>query len=651
MYKFMVFGHINKSVDAGGDLKITGYASTSDTDRVGDIILASAWTTNGGLDNYNKNPIILFNHDYDDPIGKAVDLQVDSRGLKITAIISKSAGDNTWGLINDGVLTTFSVGFMVKDAMYNEINDGFIIKDAELLEISVVSVPCNQEAVFNISKSLKPNELLEFKKELHIEGQTVEVPPIATVIVVPPEKSVMNEEQVKALVAEATAKAIADIEARNAAASAEATRKAAEDARITETATVAAQVATKSTEERLLADFESKLKANGENVQKTFDEMKAALEERSAELNAMRDSKHKFVDNSGGDWRKNKELIKEADNAFLLSKVMGVKSLTDTNFGKDFMQKFNTQSTVSVGLDNLELTVGLQIEHDIWNPLILAPLFPEIQMKSASMTFPIMPDAGYAEITGNTTASGAQPNGNLDPRGAGYGAPYQGITLTEQTLGVVKMISKTYLGNETEEDSLIPILPLIRDSMIRAHQRGVENMFLSGNYADGVYTSGSADGLLKFASTNGRTVTTAASNTKLTSAALFSMRKLMGKYGVDPRDVVYIVSQQAYFELIEDPEFADYDLVGSQANKLNGEVGRLYGSQVLMCDEFATPASGRYFALALNTRNFLVPRLRGVTVESDYRVEYQARVLVTSQRLGFAEKIPNAPSVVGLKYA
>jgi hypothetical protein len=125
----------------------------------------------------------------------------------------------------------------------------------------------------------------------------------------------------------------------------------------------------------------------------------------------------------------------------------------------------------------------------------------------------------------------------------------------------------------------------------------------------------------------------------------------MGKYGLKPQDLVYIVSQHAYFDLMEDAEFQDADLVGQQATKLTGEVGLLYGSRVLICDEFAAPAVDKVHALALNRRNFVVPRLRGVTVESEYQVEEQRRVLVTSQRLGFNEIIPAATSVVALRYA
>ena len=43
--------------------------------------------------------------------------------------------------------------------------------------------------------------------------------------------------------------------------------------------------------------------------------------------------------------------------------------------------------------------------------------------------------------------------------------------MTERTLSTKKLISQSYLGNETEEDAIIPILPLIRESMVRSHAR------------------------------------------------------------------------------------------------------------------------------------------------------------------------------------
>lgn len=653
-----------KSVNEGQDgvLKIVGYASTSDTDRVGDVIVPEAWTK-GGLNNYLLNPIILFNHKYDRPIGRVTNIEVDAKGLRIEGEISSSA-DEVYGLIRDGVLSTFSVGFKIVEADYNEVTDGYIVRAAELLEVSVVSVPCNQTAIFSVAKSLgSDTEIAEFNIEVNaIKGQVsnneevntsnnIETSPKTGAKKVPTEKKKMDEEELKALIEKATADAIAKQKAEDEKTAKEAADRKAEADRLEEAAKTAVTVATKTMEEKLLTDFGNKLKENNENFEKTFNEMKSDLEAKSAELKAMSESKRFFSDRtSSTDPLSDPSNLASATDAFMLSKALR-KPIDQTKFGKETLEKVNLHSTVNVGVDRLETTVGTNIERDIWNELVLAPMFREINMNSAQMTFPLMPDAGYAEITTATTAAGSQPNGNVDQRGAAFGTPYAGVTLTEKTLSTIKMISKGYLGNETEEDAIIPILPLIRESMIRSHARGVENLFLAGNYTQGVYTSGAANGLLKFASTAGRTVTTASASTVLTSAALLGLRKVMGKYGLNPKDIVYIVSQDGYYQLMEDPEFADADLVGMQnAVKLTGEVGRLYGSQVVMCDEFAPAAAGNYLAAAVNRRNFVVPRLRGMTIESEYQTENQRTVLVTSQRFGFDEIIADAKSVVGLKY-
>ena len=152
------------SEDDDGGLDIKGSASTNAIDRAGDIIEHDAWTK-GGLENFKSNPIILFNHNYDRPIGRAKELSVDGDGLNITARISKSASEIK-DLIKDGVLGAFSVGFKVKDAEYMTETDGYKIKDAELFEVSVVSVPCNQNAVFSVAKSFdNMEEYNKFKKD------------------------------------------------------------------------------------------------------------------------------------------------------------------------------------------------------------------------------------------------------------------------------------------------------------------------------------------------------------------------------------------------------------------------------------------------------------------------------------------------------
>ena len=89
-----------------GSVMIRGMASTSDFDRAGDSISHEAWAK-GGLKNFEKNPIILFNHDYDRPIGRATGLKITENGLELEAKISKSAPANVCELVKEVSLGLF----------------------------------------------------------------------------------------------------------------------------------------------------------------------------------------------------------------------------------------------------------------------------------------------------------------------------------------------------------------------------------------------------------------------------------------------------------------------------------------------------------------------------------------------------------------
>ena len=140
------------------NLKIAGYANTTAKDRAGDIVTANAWAK--GVDNFRRNPVLLYQHKHDCPIGKVNKITVDKKGIFVEAAVSKAAEDNhgIQTLIKDGALKSFSVGFKVKDGKYNRDEDSMYITDVELLEISVVSVPCNQDSLFSVRKSFETDD-------------------------------------------------------------------------------------------------------------------------------------------------------------------------------------------------------------------------------------------------------------------------------------------------------------------------------------------------------------------------------------------------------------------------------------------------------------------------------------------------------------
>ena len=659
------FKSLGETDDGGIDIK--GSASTNGLDRAGDIIESDAWTK-GGLENFKNNPIILFNHNYDKPIGRAKDLKVTENGLEISAKISKAAGDVTQ-LIKDGVLGAFSVGFKVKEADYMTETDGYKIKDAELFEVSVVSVPCNQGATFGLSKSFDSMEQYNEYKQTFYKANPAESADAVNVEQPrreeshnmetnmskenksPESNSEFNLEAFAKQVAADTAAEIAMKQAEQKAAEQkaadEAAQKATDEAEVQKAAEVADQEKTKtiveaglSGAEKLMNDVESRVNDNYSNLESVVKNLESQLAEKSEEIMNIRESKRHFSDRNGqGDWKKTFE------QDIIDAKFAGLATGKgwDSEVAKNVMEKVNTHSGVQVSSADFEQIVSTNIERDIQNELVLAPLFREIPMSSANMIIPILPDSGYAEFTSGSAVA----NDNLDMRSATYGDD-AGVTMSERTLSTKKLISQSFLGNETEEDAILPILPLIRESMVRSHARAIENSILAGDDADGVFgTSGASfEGLLHLARNDSDYTQsgTAFATDKIVATDLLEMRKNMGKYGINPSEVVYIVSQRSYYELLEDAEFQDANLVGDMATKLSGEIGQVFGSRVLLCDEFATPAVSKFGAIAVNPRNYVMPRLRGVTVESDYEVINQRRVLVASQRLGFTDLIDGATS-------
>ena len=304
-----------------GGVEIKGSASTTALDRAGDIIETEAWMK-GGLENFKNNPIILFNHNYDKPIGRAKDLQVTDSGLEISAKISKAAGDVTQ-LIKDGVLGAFSVGFRCKDSEYMTETDGYKIKDAELFEVSVVSVPCNQGATFGLSKSFDNmadyNEFKQsfYKANSNDSADAVEIEQPNRAQAQEMETNMSNEKQapeskpefdLDSFAQEAAEKAVAEYAMKQAEqkaaeqkAAEEAEEKAAQEAEVQKAAEEAKQEEQKtivqaglSGAEKLMSDVESRVKDDYSNLENVVKSLEAQLAEKSEEIMNIRESKKEF---------------------------------------------------------------------------------------------------------------------------------------------------------------------------------------------------------------------------------------------------------------------------------------------------------------------------------------------------------------------
>ena len=613
---------------------IEGYASTMDVDRAGDVVPPTVWEA--GLQNYLKNPIILAYHDHDDPVGRMVDYRVDSKGLWIKARISAAA--EVFNLIKDNVLTAFSVGFRVKDAEYNQVSEIFVVKELELIEISVVSVPANQNTLFSLSKAFDDaTEYKQFKMQFAPKGEsakglesTTEAKSETT------EEWNMDPKQLQEMLAaaaktaaEETTKALVAAQAeKEAAAQAIKAEKEALEKKISEA--VESRVKTIDTgAERLLEEVTKRLEEQTGESKRVLQGLEEAIKEKADELAKLQSSKIQFADKAAAEGIS----YEDKEKAVLLSKIAR-KSIEDTKFGRQLIEKAGAH----VPSATWELEVSLNMEAEVRRRLVTAGLFREINMGTNVMRIPVNPEAGDATWIANADFGASNENSS------GASATHQ---LKEVTLTAYKVATREYMAFEEEEDSLLVLMPIVRDGMVRRVAKSIDKARLIGT---GATSSDPVKGLAAY-DTSLAEVSLAGATPKVTVADLRALRRELGTWGVEPDMVRFIVSQDAYYDLLDDTNFLTFDKVGPQATILTGQVGAVGNSPVIVAGMLPAKAAGNTAVIAVHPGNFIIGNQRGLRVDTQDLIERQSRVLVASLRTGMTQISTNeGQGTAALKY-
>lgn len=169
------YADIVEKTDAGGRILITTNACDRDRDRV--------MPHGVKLENYLKNPVVMWGHSYDKPtdvIGKTTNLEITDAGIvadfELRPAANESDPQNVVRLLWDGGwIRTASIGFRPLMAEPNEFG-GQDFKEWELLEWSVIPIPANASALRLAAKALDGEQ-----KDAAPEGET----PAATVVETP----------------------------------------------------------------------------------------------------------------------------------------------------------------------------------------------------------------------------------------------------------------------------------------------------------------------------------------------------------------------------------------------------------------------------------------------------------------------------------
>ena len=132
-----------------------GYGSVFDVkDSYGDIVTKGAFEKSlADHSAAGSNPILLWQHDSDFPIGKYTDIHEDDYGLKMTGQLfikdNVPMADTAYTLLKRGGIGGMSIGYSVPEggAEYDKDSGALYLNEVKLWETSLVTFPANEAAM------------------------------------------------------------------------------------------------------------------------------------------------------------------------------------------------------------------------------------------------------------------------------------------------------------------------------------------------------------------------------------------------------------------------------------------------------------------------------------------------------------------------
>lgn len=153
-----------RAVEIDGVERQLFVASTDIVDRCDDIVDQATWK----LGNYSANPIVLVDHEYEAGcvVGRGEVRVVEGVGLVLDVVkwSRKAHAQDVMNDVEDGIISAVSVGFSPGRVIARRDlpdgdprkSDGYgcVYFDCDLLEVSIVAVPANPEALAVRAKAL-----------------------------------------------------------------------------------------------------------------------------------------------------------------------------------------------------------------------------------------------------------------------------------------------------------------------------------------------------------------------------------------------------------------------------------------------------------------------------------------------------------------
>jgi len=332
-----------------------------------------------------------------------------------------------------------------------------------------------------------------------------------------------------------------------------------------------------------------------------------------------------------------------SDNLYILSKALNVPP-TNLKYYNDvykvYLSKAITTSGAGLGAEWIPSELSPKILELMEEKYEVANQFQEFDMPTNPYKLPVNLEQliAYYRAEDVTTALTDISSGK---------------TITEDVvLTAKKFVAYIPISDEATEDMLVSALPAIKEAIARSLARAVDTAIINGDdstsHMDSDVTSSSDPrkafkGLRKYALSASLTVD--ASGITSDVAPIRKMRIKMGKYGINPKDLVLITSPAGYVQLLNLPEVATMEQIGSDAVIKTGALTMIDGIPIIVSSfvrqdlntngVYESSADKTIFIL-VNKNAFVRGKRGGVVTERDRNILYQREDFVSARRVAFA---------------
>jgi hypothetical protein len=346
------------------------------------------------------------------------------------------------------------------------------------------------------------------------------------------------------------------------------------------------------------------------------------------------------------------ELQKKADDIYIVGSLLGVdprqtKLYRKYSGSEDFIKAMDTTENS----DWVPAQLSPRLQEQVHLALKVASLHETIPMPTQPYELPYVAGGSEAYLADEATE---EDSARFKKSSTSSGK----VTFTAK-----KIASKVILTEEMNEDSIVPVLPLLKKDIVRALAFAIEDATINGDTSGTHQDSDVTDSRDSRKAWMGYRKLAQADydfENSLTLTKLRALRGQMGVYGVDPLELALVCSIGGYLQIIDVEGVKTVDKYGPNATILKGELAKIDNIPIVVSEKCRDDLnlSGVYDgSTKTRTSMNLVYRpamlygdRRSVTVKTDFDIERDQNILVATQRIAFSRVFASTETFVATGY-